>query len=437
MNKKYLMLVSAALISVGTFAQKDELKALKKIYTKETQSASDLVDFKSNLTKAEGLVTEEGDKVYTNFYKSMLPFMEMTVLGSNISPAQMGNYVNPNTISNLVSGLNATLDYEKKTGKPVFTNDINETVKTFQPMFLNYAIDLGNQKKYKESALILYNLYQLDKKDTDKLFYAASYATNAQDYDLALQYYNELKAINYSGEKTLLYAVNKASNKEESFTSVKERESFIKIGSHEKPRDEKVTSKRGEIYKNIALILVQKGKVEEAKTAIQEARKTNPEDSSLLITEANLYLESKDFAKYKELVSEALVKQPNNADLVFNLGVISNNNNEKVDAEKYYKRAIEIDPKYANAYLNLAILKLEPEKGLIDKMNKLGTSPADNKKYEVLKKQREDVFKGVIPYLEKAVELNDKNPDVNKTLLSVYNALDMTDKAKALKLRIK
>jgi tetratricopeptide (TPR) repeat protein len=349
----------------------------------------------------------------------------------------MGNYVNPNTISNLVSGLNATLDYEKKTGKPVFTNDINETVKTFQPMFLNYAIDLGNQKKYKESALILYNLYQLDKKDTDKLFYAASYATNAQDYDLALQYYNELKAINYSGEKTLLYAVNKASNKEESFTSVKERESFIKIGSHEKPRDEKVTSKRGEIYKNIALILVQKGKVEEAKTAIQEARKTNPEDSSLLITEANLYLESKDFAKYKELVSEALVKQPNNADLVYNLGVISSNNNEKVEAEKYYKRAIEIDPKYANAYLNLAILKLEPEKGLIDKMNKLGTSPADNKKYEVLKKQREDVFKGVIPYLEKAVELNDKNPDVNKTLLSVYNALDMTDKAKALKLKMK
>jgi tetratricopeptide (TPR) repeat protein len=123
--------------------------------------------------------------------------------------------------------------------------------------------------------------------------------------------------------------------------------------------------------------------------------------------------------------------------LVFNLGVISYNNNEKVDAEKYYKRAIEIDPKYANAYLNLAILKLEPEKGLIDKMNKLGTSPADNKKYEVLKKQREDVFKSVIPYLEKAVELNDKNADVNKTLLNVYSALDMTDKAKALKLKMK
>ena len=413
MNSKYLMLVSVALISAGTFAQKDELKALKKIYTKETQSASDLVDFKTNLTKVEGLANEEGDKVYTNFYKSMLPFMEMTVLGSNVSPAQMGNYVNPNTISDLVSGLNTTLDYEKKTGKAVFTNDINETVKTFQPMFLNYAIDLGNQKKYKESASVLYSLYQLDKKDTDKLFYAASYATNAQDYDLALQYYNELKAINYSGEKTLLYAVNKASNKEESFSSVKERDLFIKGGSHEKPRDEKVT------------------------TAIQEARKTNPEDSSLLITEANLYLESKDFAKYKELVSEALVKQPNNADLVFNLGVISNNNNEKVEAEKYYKRAIEIDPKYANAYLNLAILKLEPEKGLIDKMNKLGTSPADNKKYEVLKKQRQDLFKSVIPYLEKAVELNDKNPDVNKTLLSVYNALDMTDKAKALKLKMK
>ena len=437
MNSKYLILVSAALISAGTFAQKDELKTLKKIYSKETQSASDLVDFKTNLTKVEGLATEEGDKVYANFYKSMLPFMELTVLGNTVNPAQMGDFVNPNTISNLVTGLNTTLAYESKVGKPIFTKDIEETKKTFQPMFLNYAIDLGNQKKYKESASVLYSLYQLDKKDADKLFYAASYATNAQDYDLALQYYNELKAINYSGEAILYYATNKGSKKEESFPSPKERILFINGGTHEKPRDEKIPSKRGEIYKNIALILVQKGKTEEAKAAVQEARKTNPEDNSLLLTEANLYLESKDFVTYKKLITEALEKQPNNADLVFNLGVISYNNNEKIEAEKYYKRAIEIDPKYANAYLNLAILKLEPEKGLIDKMNKLGTSPADNKKYEVLKKQRQDVFKSVIPYLEKAVELNDKNADVNKTLLNVYSALDMTDKAKALKLKMK
>ena len=70
-------------------------------------------------------------------------------------------------------------------------------------------------------------------------------------------------------------------------------------------------------------------------------------------------------------------------------------------------------------------------------MNKLGTSEKDNKKYEVLKKQREDLFKSAIPYLEKANELNPENKDVAITLLNVYSALEMTDKKKALKEKMK
>lgn len=437
MKSKYVILVSAALISVSTFAQKDELKTLKKIYTRETQTPEALVEFKTNLTKLESVATEEGDKVYANFYKSMLPFMEYTVMGSSLTPAQMNNFINPTNISNLVNGLNSTLDFEKKSGKMVFTSDINGTIKHFQPMFLNYAIDLGNQKKFKEASSVLHSIYLLNKNDQEKLYYAASYAVNALDYDKALEYYNELIALNYSGEGTAYWAKNIASGKEEYFNTKADREKFIGLKTHDTPRDEKIPSKRGEIYKNVVLIYVQKGKVEEAKKAVIEAKKTNPEDTSLILTEANLYLETKDFVTYKKLITEVLAKNPTNADLYYNLGVICYNNKEVVDAEKYYLKAIELNPKYGNAYLNLSILKLEPEKTLIEKMNKLGTSPADNKKYELLKKQREDVFKSVIPYLEKAHELDDKNMDVAKTLLNVYNALELTDKAKVLKAKIK
>jgi hypothetical protein len=41
-------------------------------------------------------------------------------------------------------------------------------------------------------------------------------------------------------------------------------------------------------------------------------------------------------------------------------------------------------------------------------MNKLGTSDKDMKRYEVLKKQSKWCFRGVIPYLEKAFEVNPK-----------------------------
>ncbi len=437
MKSKYVILLSAILISVSTFAQKDELKTLKKIYSKKVPSSSDMMDFKSNLSKLEGIASEEGDKVYTNFYKSMLPFIELTVLGSTATPSQMNDLVNPKSISDLATGLNATLDFEKKSGKQIFTNDIAESIKSFQPMFLNYAIDLGNQKKYKESAAVLFSLYQLNRKDQEKLYYAANYAFNGLDYDSSLQYYNELIALNYSGEGTAYWAKNIASGKEEYFNSKSDRDRFLSLKTHNTPRDEKIPSKRGEIYKNIVYIYTQKGKIEEAKKAVVEAKKNNPQDTSLLLTEANLYLETKDFVTYKKLVTEVLEKNPTNADLVFNLGVISYNNKELVEAEKYYKRAIEIDPKYSNAYLNLAILKLDAEKGLINQMNKLGTSPAENKKYEILKKQREDVFKSVIPYLEKVAEFDEKNENVLKTLLNVYNALEMTDKAKALKIKMK
>jgi tetratricopeptide (TPR) repeat protein len=201
------------------------------------------------------------------------------------------------------------------------------------------------------------------------------------------------------------------------------------------PRDEKIPSKKGEILKNIALILVQQGKIDQAKLALSDARAANPDDTSIAMTEANVYLELNDFAMYKTLVTEVLAKNPNDADLLYNLGVIASKTNAS-EAEGYYKKAIEINPNFTNAYLNLAILKLDADKKMIEEMNKLGTSEKDNKRYEVLKKQRSDMFNSALPYLEKAFDLDPKNEDVATTLLNVYGALEMTDKKKALKAKL-
>ncbi len=443
MKSKLILLVLAMMVSVATFAQKDELKTLKKIYAKEKTSDADIAEYKATLSKAETLVVSstEDDKVYFGFYKAMSPVLELNLVMSkpeNITNAGLIlNYLTVENVNQLVVNLNATLAFEKKSGKQVYTKKIEETITSFKPMLVNFAVALANESKFKEAAVILHSIFELDKKDTEKLYYAASYAVNSKDYVLALQYYQELKALNYTGEGIIYYATNKESQKEESFNSKQERDIYVKGGTHEKPRDENIPSKRPEIFKNIALILVELGKSDEAKAAIQEARKESPEDVSLIITESDVYLKANDMVTYKRLISEALEKNPNNADLVFNLGVISYNNKEFVDAEKYYLKAIEINSKYTNAYLNLAILKLDSEKSLIEKMNKLGTSPAEMKKYDVLKKQREDVYKSAIPYLEKVTELDSENVEAIKTLIGVYNALEMTDKAKPLKEKLK
>ncbi|HQK38875.1 MAG TPA: tetratricopeptide repeat protein [Flavobacterium alvei] len=423
MKSKNVILASALLISVVAFAQKDQIKAAEKaLKGGNPQEAITILDGAQSLI-SNAVDTEKAQYYFVNGNAHLELANKKVEEGKNLTSA--------------AKSFQELLAVEKASGKSKYSSQATTSIIDIKGKLLNSAIADTKADRDIEGAQKLYDAYLLDKKDTINLYYAASTYVNAKDYPTALKMYSELKTLNYSGKGTSYLAVNKASGSEDVFNSVKERDLAVKLGTHEKPKTEAIPSKRGEIYKNIALILVDAGKIEEAKKAISDARKANPEDGSLLLTEANLYLETKDYETYKKLVAEALEKNPNDADLVFNLGVLSANAKNIADAEKYYKRVMEINPKYANAYINYAALKLEDEKVIIDEMNKLGTSAKDMKRYDVLKVKREDLFKGIIPYLQKAVELEPTNVDVSKTLLNVYSALEMMPEYKALKVKVK
>ena len=423
MKSKYVILASALLISVATFAQKDQIKAAEKaLKGGNPQEAITIL----NAAESASATAPDTEKAQYFFVKGTA-YLELA--NRKVEEGQ--------NLSLAAKAYQDLLAVEKASGKDKYAAQVATSIINIKYKLMDSAIADTKTDKHIEGAKKLYDAYLLDKKDTINLYYAASTYVNGKDYATALKMYEELKALNYSGKGTSYLAMNKLTGQEDLYNTAKERDLAVKIGTHEKPRKEAIPSKRGEIYKNIALILVQDGKIEEAKKAISDARKANPEDSSLILTEANLYLETKDFDTYKKLVGEALEKNPNDVDLVFNLGVLSANAKNPTDAENYYKKAMEIDPKYINAYINLAALKLENEKVIIDEMNKLGTSAKDMKRYEVLKTKREDLFKSIIPYLQKAVELDPKNIDVAKTLLNVYSALEMMPESKALKEKIK
>ncbi|MBA5764855.1 tetratricopeptide repeat protein, partial [Vibrio sp. 404] len=88
--------------------------------------------------------------------------------------------------------------------------------------------------------------------------------------------------------------------------------------------------------------------------------------------------------KYKELIEQAIELDPTNIDLIFNLGVVAAENGETEKAKEYYKKVIEMDPTYVNAQTNMAALILSGENALIEEMNGLGTSNADNIRYDQL-----------------------------------------------------
>ena len=84
MKIKQIIIASTLLVSVASFSQKDELKALKKLYAKEVLKGEDLVEYKNLVTKVAPLATEEGDKVYAEFYKSMIPILDMNALAQDV-----------------------------------------------------------------------------------------------------------------------------------------------------------------------------------------------------------------------------------------------------------------------------------------------------------------------------------------------------------------
>ncbi len=422
MNGKFIMLTSTLLLSFATFAQKKELKAAEKALkggdAKETLNllkAADAVMSAATEEKAQYLFLE--GNAYLDLVDKKIDADANMTLAAN--------------------AYKKLIEAEKVSGKLKYSAQAATSVDKIKNLLINSAVAATKENNNIDGAKKLYEAYMLDKKDTINLYYAASTYVNAKDYDKAMELYSELKRLNYSGKMTQYLAVSKINDQENNFATAAERDKAVKLGTHEKPRTEEIPSKRGEIYKNMALILVEKGQIAEAKQAVADAVKANPDDISLKLTEANLYLQTKDFEKYKQIINDVLAKNPNDYALIYNLGVIAANNNNNEEAEKYYKKTIELKPDYLNAYINLAVLKLQNEKVLIEEMNKLGTSDKDMKRYDVLKKKREDLFRSVLPYLKKAYELDPENEDVAKTLSVVYSALEMTAEKNAIKAKMK
>ena len=311
-------------------------------------------------------------------------------------------------------------------------DEVKQHLSQLSADIVNSAIDDNNTGDFKSSTEKLYMAYLFDPElNKDYLYFAASSAVNAEMFDVALEYYIQLKEMNYTGVVTKYYVTEIESGDETEVTE-SEYNLYEKSKSYENHREEDTPSKFPEIVKNIALIHAQRGDNEKAMTAVQEARLTNPTDLNLILTEANIYIELGEKEKSQILMNEAIAQSPNNANLYYNLAVVTADLGEKEAAMGYYEKAIEIDPNYKNAYLNLVALILEGEERIVEEMNSLGTSSADNVKYDALKLDREELYRECVPILKAFTELGD-NEDAIKTLMNIYGTLGDNEGYKEMK----
>ena len=392
--KNRVIIALAFLISTLTFAQKKELKAVEKAIKSNNYSEA-----KTGLSQVESMLSGVDSKTKSQYY-----FLKAQSFYAN------------------GAGSNADIDTALESLSQVTEGYQTEVTELKQNMVSN-LLTKGNaayeKKEYAIASNDFEHAYRASVKDTVYLYYAAATAVNLQDYDRALNLYKELKDLGYTGIEQQFYATNVETG-EEDILDKNTRDLYVKAKSHIKPGERKTESKKSEIVKNIALIYVSKNDNDNALAAMKDAREESPDDINLLLSEANIYYKMGNKEEFKRLLELATSKDPKNPELQYNLGVIASESDHPEDAMGYYKKAIELDPNYINAYINSAALVLNKEQALIEEMNGLGTSKKDDLRYDELRQMRQDVYKDAIPYLEKALEIDPKNISAAKTLHNIY-----------------
>ena len=410
MMKKILLTVFIFSIFQVVHTQKKELKTIdKQIKAGEYENAL------KTINSIKSLVDSSDDKIKARYYylKGMARY-------------QNGNGSFENKLLS-IDDFNEVKEIELS-GAKIYTTKVDDIFTELFNSFVNDSRSALDNKNYEKSYKNLEAAYNVSKKDTLYLYNAALVATEAKDYKVALDFYEELINLKYSGVSMNYYAVEKESGKEQVFQDEKSRNFSVDvIGTHEAPRDEMAESVEIDILRSMAAIYKTQEEYDKSIIYLDLAKKIDENDINLILLESNVRWEMGEVDEYQKLISKALEIEPDNVDLVFNLGVVNADKGNFDDAIGYYNKAIEIDPNYTKAYLNAAALILEKEGPIIEEMNSLGMSTADYNRYDELKIERENLYKSAIPYLEEVYNQENDNLNAARTLKNIFSALGDTD----------
>jgi tetratricopeptide (TPR) repeat protein len=170
---------------------------------------------------------------------------------------------------------------------------------------------------------------------------------------------------------------------------------------------------------------------DKALEVVRNARKALPNNPDFPKLEIGMLIDMGKIAEAKTSLEEALKTEPDNKILHFYLGYTNSKTENMEEAKKNFNNALRIDPGYFDAQYYLAQLYLIDANKIRDQLKSLGMSAADKKKAAELDKQLVEKFKIALPYWEKAEKLNPKDTDVLERLRTIYYYLgDDTNEAR-------
>ncbi len=254
------------------------------------------------------------------------------------------------------------------------------------------AINAFNEDNFKQALLSFEQILELQglpvmKADTPNavdtviIFNTGLAAYNAQNYDKAIKYYAEAAKYGYNGARTYQLIASSYEAKKDTIGSLEAlKEGFLKF----------------------------------------------PDDTGILFKMINIYLDTDktdDAMKYLDLATE---KDPDNASLYFAKGTLHDKVENTEEAIRCYTKAIELKDDDFNSYYNLGALYYNKGVKQIEIANAVPTN--ETQKYEEEKAKADVWFEKALPYMEKCLELNDKDVSTLESLKNLYYRMKNMEK---------
>lgn len=204
-----------------------------------------------------------------------------------------------------------------------------------------------------------------------------------------------------------------------------------------------------EMYQSMIRVITADATSDDSKVLeiLEEGKKKFPKDFILNVEEFNYWFTKGDNQKAQAALQQAVQADPNNKILRFNIGVTFDNMiksaQENKDFEQAnlfmeksveaYKKAIELDVNYTDAYYNLGALYYNQS----IEVKRIAGEMEDQSNYESEVKRADEMMVNAAPYLEKASELSPDDVSTLKVLKSIYFNIEDMDKYNVVKEKLK
>ncbi len=204
------------------------------------------------------------------------------------------------------------------------------------------------------------------------------------------------------------------------------------------------------VYSQYFAILLKEGD-ENALAVLEKGREKYPDNSEILFGEINYYIQKQEFDKLEEKLKEAIAKEPDNPSVYSALGNVymnlftseydANGDTEKATgyfdgALEYFQKALELKPDLFDAIYSIGSLYFNEAVEIVKKMQLLGMTKEDQKKYEELKAESDGLFNKALPYFKKAESMDPNDTNTLIALTEIYARINDFDKSNEFKKRL-